>query len=94
MSSTATAAPARLLRLPAVIERTACSQSRVYEMIAKREFPAPIAIGPRARAWLESEISDWLAARIAARDEKSGKTRDGRHTRSTRGCDGDARPSR
>jgi prophage regulatory protein len=31
------------------------------------EFPQPIAISPRRIAWVESEVDEWIAAKIAAR---------------------------
>ena len=34
-------------------------------------FPRPVKIGPRAVAWVESEIDDWLRQRIADRDNDS-----------------------
>jgi prophage regulatory protein len=70
MSSTSTPSPLRLLRLPAVAERTACSESRIYELIAEGKFPPPVPIGKRAVAWLESEVALWVAERIAERDAK------------------------
>jgi predicted DNA-binding transcriptional regulator AlpA len=32
------------------------------------EFPAPVSISDRRIAWIESEVDDWIAARIAKRD--------------------------
>jgi len=37
--------------------------------IKRGEFPAPIRVGSRNVAWLQSEIDAWEAARIAKRDE-------------------------
>ena len=32
-------------------------------------FPKPVPLGPRAVGWLESDVSDWIAARVKfARD--------------------------
>jgi prophage regulatory protein len=70
MTSTSTPSPSRLLRLPAVAERTACSESRIYELIAEGKLPPPVSIGKRAVAWLESEVAVWVAERIAERDAK------------------------
>lgn len=55
-----------LLRLPAVERRTGLRKSAIREAIRKGTFPAPIKIGPRASAWVESEVADWIAARIEA----------------------------
>jgi prophage regulatory protein len=57
-----------MMKLPAVIKKTALGRSSIYEGIRKRIFPAPVATGVRARAWIEDEIDAWLEARIAERD--------------------------
>jgi prophage regulatory protein len=54
----------RLLRIPEVLARTGLSRSRLY---ADPTFPRSVKIGERAVAWVEDEISDWVAARIAER---------------------------
>ena len=43
-------------------------RSILYEMIAGGLFPAPIALTPSSRGWLEDEIDLWLDQRIAERD--------------------------
>lgn len=53
-----------LLRRPQVQQRTGLSRSTIYDHIAKGNFPAPISLGDRAVAWLESEIDSWIAHRI------------------------------
>ena len=60
----------KVLRLVAVLTRTGKSQSGVYEGVSAGTFPGPIRIGPRAVGWLEDEIDDWVAQRIAERDAK------------------------
>lgn len=55
----------RLLRLPEVLSRTGLSRSTLY---ADATFPRSIKIGPRAVAWDEREIDDWIEARIEARE--------------------------
>ena len=56
--------PARLLRLPAVLERTGLGKSSVYAGMAAGTFPTPVRIGAGARgrgvAWRESEIDAWI----------------------------------
>lgn len=56
-----------LLRLDAVLIRTGLSRSGVYHKIAEGNFPRPVAIGSRAVAWVESEITAWIQARIESR---------------------------
>jgi prophage regulatory protein len=54
----------RLLRLPAVCELTGLGRSRVYKLIQEKSFPAPVQLGVRSVAWPESEIMDWIEARL------------------------------
>ena len=56
----------RLLRMPEVLARTGLSRSRLY---ADPTFPRSVKIGERAVAWVEDEIGDWVAARIAEREK-------------------------
>ena len=58
----------RLIRRPEVEKCTGLSRARIYESMDAGRFPRPVKIGPRAVAWVESEIDDWLHQRIAERD--------------------------
>ena len=49
-----------ILRLPEVIARTGLSRTNVYRRIAAGTFPAPVALGPRAVGWRESDITAWI----------------------------------
>lgn len=54
-----------ILRLPAVKARTGLSRSTIYLRIAQGTFPARYSLGARAVGWLDSEISAWIAEKIA-----------------------------
>jgi prophage regulatory protein len=54
-----------LLRLPAVIRRVGLRKTAIYEKIRRAEFPKPVAIGVRARAWRASDINTWIGERAA-----------------------------
>lgn len=56
----------RLIRLDGVRELTGLSRSTIYFYMATGEFPQAVNIGPRAVAWVESEVREWVAARIAS----------------------------
>lgn len=56
----------RLLRLPDVEARTGLKKSAIYAGMKAGTFPACIKLGPRAAAWPESDISNWIASRIRA----------------------------
>lgn len=58
----------RILRLPEALRMTGRSKSRWYDDISAGRAPKPIKLGPRAVGWLESEIRQWLADRVACRD--------------------------
>lgn len=55
----------KLMRLPAVIERTGFSRSWIYELINQKQFPQPIKIGSRAVAFVEGEIDEWIEMLIS-----------------------------
>jgi prophage regulatory protein len=52
--------------MPEVLSRTGLSRSKLY---ATADFPKPVKIGERSVAWVESEITEWIDARIAERSE-------------------------
>lgn len=54
-----------LIRLDQVRARTGLSRSSIYAKVSSGEFPKPIALGARSVAWVESEISAWIQARIS-----------------------------
>lgn len=57
-----------LIRLPAVKAQTGIARTQIYAGIAAGTFPKPVRLGARTVAWLQGEITAWIADRIAARD--------------------------
>lgn len=55
----------KVLRLPSVQGITGMARSTLYKAIKDGHFPRSISLGPRSVGWLESDIQDWLEARIA-----------------------------
>jgi len=55
----------KLLRLAEVQNRVPYSRSTIYSKIERGEFPRPHNLGARAVAWLESDVDEWIAARVA-----------------------------
>ncbi|WGX72131.1 AlpA family phage regulatory protein [Pseudomonas aeruginosa] len=49
-------------------------ETRGDSYIAANEFPVPLSLGDRCVGWLESEIHDWILARVAERDRALGLT--------------------
>jgi prophage regulatory protein len=54
------------LRLPEVKAITGLSKTSLYALIRDRSFPAPVRLGPRAVAWVRSEIRQWAVERVHA----------------------------
>ena len=57
-----------ILRLPEVKQRSGLSRSSIYARIARGEFPRFIRLGANSVGWNAAEIDQWIADRIAERD--------------------------
>jgi len=55
-----------LIRLPEVLKRTGFSKAWIYRLISEGRFPAPVKIGVRAVAFVESEVDEWIQSVIEA----------------------------
>lgn len=62
----------QILKLPAVMAKTGIRRSTIYSKVAAGEFPRPVELGPNSRGWVEAEITEWLASKLAARDAMDG----------------------
>jgi len=58
----------RLLRLPAVLDRTGSNATEIYEQMKAGTFPRSVPIGKRTVGWLEDEVDKWISDRVTARD--------------------------
>jgi prophage regulatory protein len=58
------ATPTRLLRFPAVRDRTGLSRSTIWRLERRGEFPRHRQISPNAVAWVEEEITQWIQSRV------------------------------
>ena len=56
----------RLLRLRDVEAMAGIKRSQIYRLIAQGRFPAQLALGPMATAWVLHEVQAWLVARCPA----------------------------
>ncbi len=54
-----------LIRRKEVERLTALSKSRIYALMLTGDFPKPVSLGAMSVAWLEIEIHEWIAQRIA-----------------------------
>ena len=52
----------RILRVPAVMDKTGLSRATIYRMLG----PLRIKLGANSAGWLESDIDAWISERVAA----------------------------
>lgn len=62
---TLTVKQGRILRMKQLREKLSLSDSHIYALILKNQFPKPFSLvhGGRAMGWYESDIDAWLAQR-------------------------------
>jgi prophage regulatory protein len=64
----------RILRLREVESRCGLKRSSIYQAIAAGSFPKSLSITGHAVGWLDSEVEDWIASRVAERDQPERRT--------------------
>lgn len=52
--------PARLLRLPEVMDRVGLRRSAIYQRMSEGRFPKSRSLGPKCAVWVEAEINEWI----------------------------------
>ncbi|MDP3977053.1 MAG: AlpA family transcriptional regulator [Pseudomonas sp.] len=62
----------KIIRLKNVIDSTGLARSTIYKFIGESTFPKPVSLGDRCVGWVESEVHDWILARIEERDLAEG----------------------
>ena len=60
-----TTGEAVIIKLPEVLALTKISKSTLYRFMESGDFPRPIRLGKRARAWRKEEILEWIDSRTA-----------------------------
>ncbi len=45
------------------------SKTQLWRKVKAGTFPKPIKLGAQRRAWLATEIDEWIKTRIAERDQ-------------------------
>jgi len=72
----------RIMRLKEVIDTTGLARSTIYKYVGDGIFPSPISLAPggmdmpnaRSVGWIQSEVENWILARIEERDSAKGAT--------------------
>jgi prophage regulatory protein len=57
----------RVISIKETCSRVNLSRSRIWQMAKDGRFPAPLCLGERKRGFLESEINDWISAKMSQR---------------------------
>jgi len=57
----------RAIRINQVIARTGLSRTTIHREVKAGNFPNPISISKRSKAWIEREVDAWLNAKISER---------------------------
>ena len=58
----------RVLRLPAVMERTGLSKASIHRLANANDFPAAIRLACRAVGWPADRIDEWIYSRDSNTD--------------------------
>ena len=53
-----------------VSARLRCSERSVWRWASQGILPAPVQIGPNKRLWVESEITDYIARKLAEKSQR------------------------
>lgn len=59
----------KFIRLQTVLEMTALSRTSLYRLMDANKFPKSIPLSGRSVAWVDVEVEDWIAERIAMRND-------------------------
>ena len=57
----------RLVRLREVLLITGLSRTTCYGLVAAGDFLRPVRLTQRCRAWVRSEVEEWVQARVENR---------------------------
>ena len=75
----------KLLRRPEVEAITGLSRAGIYAKMAKGDFPRPMRLGPRAVAWRESDVQEWIDCLNPADPPAPGGRKPGGESRAAAG---------
>ncbi|TIN02681.1 MAG: AlpA family phage regulatory protein [Mesorhizobium sp.] len=58
----------QILSIKETCKRVGICRSTILQMMQDRKFPRTIQITPKRKGFIDSEINEWIKARIAERD--------------------------
>ncbi len=54
----------KFLKLQQVMDKTTLCRSSIYNLIKAGEFPKNVTVMGKQKAWLESEVEDWMMEKM------------------------------
>ena len=61
----------KFIRMAEVTQKTSLPRSVIYALINAGKFPPPVPLRTRTRAWLLSEVTEWMEEKMKERDQLS-----------------------
>lgn len=58
----------QLLRIGDVCRKVGVSRPQVYKLMKTADFPRPVHLSARGRAWPADELDEWIMRKRAERD--------------------------
>jgi prophage regulatory protein len=65
--------PERIIRERECHDRTGLSRTQRWRLEREGRFPARVPLSERTFGWVESEVEDWIAARLRDRSGRGQK---------------------
>ncbi|CAK2174401.1 prophage regulatory protein [Vibrio crassostreae] len=54
----------KFLKLQQVMDKTTLCRSSIYNLIKAGDFPKNVTVMGKRKAWLESEVDDWMMSKM------------------------------
>ncbi|PMJ34831.1 transcriptional regulator [Vibrio cyclitrophicus] len=60
----------KFLKLQQVMDKTTLCRSSIYNLIKAGEFPENVTVMGKRKAWLESEVEDWMMEKVESEQHR------------------------
>jgi prophage regulatory protein len=57
----------RFIRMSDLRSKVGLSKSQIYKLIQQGDFPKPIKLGDKIAVWTNSEVEEWMSAKVHTR---------------------------
>ena len=61
----------KMLNIKATCDKTSLSRTQIERLVRAKQFPQPVQLSPKRKAWIENEVDQWLESRAVARTTKT-----------------------